>query len=272
MLDNADVCKIKTFVIFLSKLKFVPYEYSIQTGRFYPHHSRLGLWPCYLAFAVFMAQTVFVDMRLLQHILRLTSEQGETRMVDDFHLILWHINVAASATVVCIWYVTAFVGEGHAMCLVLNLLYNVPSCSQSDVGGKETVIKWPTNSAILHNFKMLRFLVEIIKRRMLGGLRRCYTVQDALAVNIHKAYIVTVCTILGVYWVEPRFKNLLISVLNENHHRYESLVVACSIQETWFLLYIALVSSMVMQMHVLYFGKVLQELKDMERKTLHPRR
>ena len=43
-----------------------------------------------------------------------------------------------------------------------------------------------------------------------------------------------------------------------------SSLASFKVQEAWFLLYIVLVASMILQMHVLYFEKILQELTDIE--------
>ena len=270
MLGRAEIRAIKVFIIFLSKLKFVPFEYNVQTGKFYPHHRRISLWLCCLNFAVFMAQTAFVDMRLLQLTFQLVSENKS--VADEFYLVLWHINVASSATVVFIWYVIAFIKEGFASCQVLNLLYPVPRKLREERQGKKVVAFLIILLNHVLSISMLFVLLgsEILAKTPWLSSLRSHNAQEVLALNIHKAYVVTVCMILGVELIEPGFKNLLISVFDENGGGYYGiLLAACSIQEAWFLLFIVFTASMVMQMHVLYFEKILQELKDAKMVVLH---
>ena len=140
MLDRLEIAKLKHFVRLLCKLKFLPFHYNADLEKFYSHQSRFHSWLSYFSFAVFLAQTTFVDVRLIQYTLMHVAGARYEARADEFYLILWHINVAASSTVVCIWYLQAFMGERSAVCQILNLLYNTPSSSQLvDIAGIHTL-------------------------------------------------------------------------------------------------------------------------------------
>ena len=140
MFDTAEIAKIKRIVHFLCKLKFLPFQYNTRLETFQAHKSHFYSWLSYFAFAVFLAQTTFVALRLIQYSLMYLGGAGNEARADDFYLILWHINVAASSTVICIWYLQAFVGERCAVCQILNFLYSSQRSAQAAyIGGTDTL-------------------------------------------------------------------------------------------------------------------------------------